>query len=348
MAKLSLLLILLIFLSGSALGVRFAYSNYFCADPDDHECDLIFLVDTGSDPDSVQPILHAEERRIGVIDEPNVVAFGPDEKIYYTYEKYTTGVAETLLRRITPTSHYDPSSGMSFGTSEQVASLSCPREDEPACRPLDWAVRRLDSGDLRIYYSADARGAAGEPKIYYLDDAGNPVLYYSVDLATLPACNGSGYWSGHFTFDDSNNLYLSSGNHLPASIFRISGAGPDAVTGEVEQIYLRGCEILGLDFAGPRYIYFVSNGIICQLDLETNEEQEIYVSPSSSRSMADLAVIEGHAKSVIPGITLMSSEKWVKPDDKIQSGDKKKVAVASSQSKQEIQTSIDVSRRAVG
>lgn len=344
MVKLSLLLILLVSLSGSALGVRFAYSNYFCADPDDHECDLIFLVDTSTDPDSVQPILHAEESRVGVIDEPNVVAFGPDEKIYYTYEKYTAEEVETFLRRISPTPHYDPSSGASFGTSEQVVSVKCPREDEFECRPLDWAVRRLDSGDLRIYYSADARGAAGEPKIYYLDNAGNPVLYYSVDLATLPACNGSGYWSGHFTFDDSNNLYLSSGNHLPASIFRISGAGPDTVTGDVEQIYLRGCDILGLDFIGPKWIYFVSNGIVCQLDLETNDELEIYASSSSSRNMADLAVIEGYAKSIVPGIKLVSSEKRVRPDDKLSSSDKKKVIVESSQSQREIQTSIGESK----
>lgn len=79
-------------------------------------------------------------------------------------------------------------------------------------------------------YFSEASGAKGNGRIYKLsprvnelrpdrrfsissDSRMNPV---QVRLSTV-----DGFWAGDFTFDAQSNLYLSSGNRTPASIYRV-------------------------------------------------------------------------------------------------------------------------------
>lgn len=71
----------------------------------------------------------------------------------------------------------------------------------------------------RLYFS-EATGAGGNGRIYRLDDSG-PVVFYTVNLASV-----GGFWAGHFGFAPDGTLYLSSGNRIPASIYRVTGGVP--------------------------------------------------------------------------------------------------------------------------
>jgi WD40 repeat protein len=71
----------------------------------------------------------------------------------------------------------------------------------------------------RLYFS-EATGAAGDGKIYRLDDSG-PTLFFTVSLASV-----DGFWAGHFSFAPDGALYLSSGNRTGASIYRVLAGSP--------------------------------------------------------------------------------------------------------------------------
>lgn len=71
----------------------------------------------------------------------------------------------------------------------------------------------------RLYLS-EATGAAGTGRIYRLDDAG-ATLFYTVTLASV-----GGFWAGNFAFAPDGTLYLSSGNRVGASIYRVTGGTP--------------------------------------------------------------------------------------------------------------------------
>ena len=127
-------------------------------------------------------------------------------------------------------------------------------------------LRPIDSkGNYRIYLSY-ASGAGGDGSIYYLNASNEPVLYYKVDLSKIPAYNNCcqewnwEYWGGNFAFDDQNNLYLSNGNcvSFKVSIYKVSGATLDGVSGEPVRIYTESSNhsIEGMQFVSPDTLYF--------------------------------------------------------------------------------------------
>jgi len=93
----------------------------------------------------------------------------------------------------------------------------------------DIAVRYDPVASRNVLFFSIACGGCEDDisAIYYINEFGTEILYYHVnrDEMGTPSCPSSRHWSGQFSFDDSNNLYLSSGNHLPASIFVVTGAG---------------------------------------------------------------------------------------------------------------------------
>ncbi len=153
----------------------------------------------------------------------------------------------------------------------------------------DLEVRDVDgSGNHRLYVS-NACGACDTKRIYYInaDGTGGKTLYY--DLASAPigvaSCEGrlSSHWSGDFSFDDDNNLYISSGNHVPAAIFRVSGAGLSAVTGVPEQVFESSrSSIMDFVFENENVFYFHGPLAtwIAQGNLETGEQDLVFTNPS--------------------------------------------------------------------
>lgn len=125
------------------------------------------------------------------------------------------------------------------------------------------------AGNLGLYFS-EATGAGGNGKIYKIEDS-TASPFYEVKLADV-----GGYWAGDFAFDDKNNLYLSSGNRVPASIYKVEG-------GIVKEIFKDKKEpISGFTYKDGSLYYANWRTKIYQLDLSTGRRTAIY--SNSARS----------------------------------------------------------------
>jgi len=125
-----------------------------------------------------------------------------------------------------------------------------------------------EDGDLGLYFS-EASGSRADGNIYKVEgDKAHP--YYEVKLSLV-----DGYWSGDFAFDNEGNLYLSSGNTVPARIYRVEDG-----TGSVEEIFRDDEEpIKGLVYRDGRLYYANWRTKIYRLDLNTNTRAVVYSNP---------------------------------------------------------------------
>jgi hypothetical protein len=112
------------------------------------------------------------------------------------------------------------------------------------------------SGNLEVYFS-ESSGAGGDGQIYLLS-GGAAVPYYTVRLSDV-----DGFWAGDFIHDSNGNLYLSSGNRVPASIYRVSGR-------TVSRIYTsETAPITGMAYRDGSIYYANWGNEIHRLDLST-------------------------------------------------------------------------------
>jgi len=226
----------------------------------------------------------------------------PDGMIYFVTGQ-SGGISEedpSLYTYLEHVKSISPSSALGDGygdemivyTRETVLPVGIPGEMEPI---RDVAVKKTDaSGSYEVYFSI-ATGAWRDGHIYRIDGPETITHYYTVSLAEVPvlSCNGTvGAWVGSFAFDDADNLYLSSGNRHPASIFRIGGAGVDGVTSSPVEIYSQNCSIMGLCYESPDSLYFADwESSIYRLNLETLEAELVYTNESIDYWMKDVALL---------------------------------------------------------
>jgi len=78
----------------------------------------------------------------------------------------------------------------------------------------DTYVRDIAFDQNDTLYFSEATGAGGDGRIYSMQ-RGNPSLFAEIRLDDI-----GGYWSGDFAFDINHNLYISTGNRIPASIYK--------------------------------------------------------------------------------------------------------------------------------
>lgn len=130
----------------------------------------------------------------------------------------------------------------------------------------DIAFALDDSGDLRLYFS-EATGAGANGMIYRLETNGTAAPFYVVRLSDV-----GGSWAGDFAFDTEGNLYLSSGNRIPASIYRVRSG-----TGAVEVVYTDNTEpIKGLVVKDGAIYYANWRNTIYKLNLTDGSKIDIY------------------------------------------------------------------------
>jgi hypothetical protein len=76
------------------------------------------------------------------------------------------------------------------------------------------AIAFDDGGNL---YFSEASGAGADGKIFRIDSGSPaPTLYQEIRLSDV-----GGFWAGDFTFGARGNLYVSTGNRIPSSIYRL-------------------------------------------------------------------------------------------------------------------------------
>jgi hypothetical protein len=86
----------------------------------------------------------------------------------------------------------------------------------------------------RLYFS-EATGAGADGLIYRLQ-GGRAEVTFRVHLSEV-----DGFWAGNFGFDREGVLWLSSGNRVPASLFKVVGGHP-------RRMFTSGGSITGLAF----------------------------------------------------------------------------------------------------
>jgi hypothetical protein len=157
------------------------------------------------------------------------------------------------------------------------------------------------NGEIGLYFS-EATGAGGDGKIYRLESSGSAVPFYTVKLSDV-----GGFWRGDFAFDYDGNLYLSSGNSVPASIYKVASG-----TGTVTKIFdSRTGSIAGLVYRSG-YLYYADwRQNIYRLDLSSMRSTIYYTNPSRTwisdvgfRERADAAGSRPTAPSFTPYIIM--------------------------------------------
>jgi hypothetical protein len=169
----------------------------------------------------------------------------------------------------------------------------------------------FDQNDEIGLYFSEATGAGGDGKIYRLDSGGSAVPFYTVRLSDV-----GGFWAGDFAFDYDGNLYLSSGNRVPASIYKVTSG-----TGAVTKIFdSKTGSIAGLVYRNG-YLYYADwRQNIYRLDLSSGTSTVYYTNPSRTwlsdvgfRERADTAGSRPTVGSYIPSIIMptFSTQKMV-------------------------------------
>ncbi|MGK7898975.1 MAG: trypsin-like peptidase domain-containing protein [Xenococcus sp. (in: cyanobacteria)] len=87
----------------------------------------------------------------------------------------------------------------------------------------------------RLYFS-ESSGAGGDGVIYRLEDEDRAIPYYRVRLSEV-----DGFWAGYFTFDNDGVLWLSTGNAVPAALYKVEEFQP-------KRVFSSGDSITGISF----------------------------------------------------------------------------------------------------
>jgi len=123
--------------------------------------------------------------------------------------------------------------------------------------------------DGNIYFS-EASGAGANGKIYKINSGpSTATLFQEIELSEV-----GGFWAGNFIFDTQGNLYISSGNRIPASIYRLRD-------GIWEEIFTdSSAPIKGLTFLACDLLCYANwRSEIYTLDIQSGTRELIYSNP---------------------------------------------------------------------
>ncbi len=137
-------------------------------------------------------------------------------------------------------------------------------------------------------------------RLFYLDEMDSPVTYCTIFGNQLlfpdPCSPGEethfSTWGGYFTFDDANNLFITTGGFTPSGIYKITGAGPDGVTGTVQPVKISKDESTGaIEFIGNNEIlYQQGDQKIFRMNTQTNESTLVFdVASFSTKKIKSIA-----------------------------------------------------------
>jgi hypothetical protein len=151
----------------------------------------------------------------------------------------------------------------------------------------------LDDGD-NLYFS-EATGAGADGKIYRVVPATEQAPA-KAELVCTVRLQDIGSWAGDFAFArtdsgalDTDTLYLSSGNQVPSSIFRM--ARKAGAWGKPERVFGAEMSISGLVLASPQEAYFVSGNQVFSV-VGMQKMKAVLTLPDVGR-LTDLSVVFG-------------------------------------------------------
>ncbi|MCP4366312.1 MAG: hypothetical protein GY800_13595 [Planctomycetes bacterium] len=143
----------------------------------------------------------------------------------------------------------------------------------------------------RLYFS-EASGAGADGTIYRMKEDGVLEKYLNVPLNKV-----DGYWSGDFAFSPNGDLYISSGNRIPAMIYKV-----DVRNNKFYEKYRKNSgAIAGFDFDVAGNIYYANwSKRIYKLDTSGPTWQESVVREDTGRYFANVTVLKGGSIALGP------------------------------------------------
>lgn len=126
-----------------------------------------------------------------------------------------------------------------------IYRLLLPSGEEARVYTHDTYTRDVEfDSEGRLYFS-ESTGAGGDGTVYRLDlesRVARPV--FSVKLAQV-----DGYWAGNFAFAPDGSLWLSSGNRVPASLYKVEAMHP-------RRMFTSSGSIRGFAFTGGGHLLY--------------------------------------------------------------------------------------------
>ena len=125
---------------------------------------------------------------------------------------------------------------------DYVFQLDNSRVERPIYKHSTY-VRHLGFDPSNHLYFSESTGAGGDGIIFRLDN-GRAVPFYTVRLSEV-----DGFWAGTFAFDRSGSLWLSSGNRVPASLYKV-------VEGRPHKMFTTSSSIMGFCFTSDSEVLY--------------------------------------------------------------------------------------------
>jgi hypothetical protein len=148
-------------------------------------------------------------------------------------------------------------------------------------------------------YFSESSGAGADGKIWRIEPNGTATLFFNVKLS-----NVDGFWAGTFTFSPDNVLFLSSGNRIPSSVYRV-----DMVAKTVTRLGLLDSPseaIVGITFGPSGRLYYANNKTRIYMVYPEGAPGKKVAYEDSRQQLWDVGFRES-----APGITIPGT--WVMP-----------------------------------
>lgn len=240
---------------------------------------------------------------------PAAHAAQPPQQPYYVVDSYQTqGVVYRIVNR-KPSVFFERKSG----TINSIALCNgqlyfCSTDDKKIFQRTGQEERIIFehntyNRDIAIdskgnLYFSEASGGEKDGRIYQLRPAVSgptPKSFSSQSFYPVALKNVDDFWAGNFIFDARDNLYLSTGNHTPALIYRIP-RDKEGRYGSPQNVYkdtqgaIKG---IAVEPTNPNLIYYANWGrIIYRLDIRNmrrNVEFSGNVAGSRNPHLSDVA-----------------------------------------------------------
>jgi hypothetical protein len=131
-------------------------------------------------------------------------------------------------------------------------------------------VRDLGLDEEDNVHFSEATGAGGDGKIYRIKPGKGRGGATAELVCTVPIRDLGGFWAGNFAFGrtekgalDTSTLYLSSGNMIPSSLYRMTRK--NGSWGKPERLFGATTTIMGLVVTSPNELYYVSDKQVLRL-----------------------------------------------------------------------------------
>ena len=166
----------------------------------------------------------------------------------------------------------------------------------------DALIRDIAFDSHGILFFSEASGAGGDKRIYRLGFMGEGEAGPPLKIIKLNEVGG--FWAGNFTFEQSDRLFVSTGNRVPSAIYESTATG-------FERRYSLNEPITGFTFQTARRLLFTSHSQVVYA-LEGFSVRSTVHTSSRANWLNDVAVVTSYKGGLcsVSGRLLGGTDLW--------------------------------------